>query len=96
MRYVSKAMFTFYPQEWDSVSEEAKDFIRKLIVVDPKSRMAAAQCFEHPWLEKVSTATVNLSGVIKGITHTNKRCRNGMMMMMMMMMMMIPVGIDNQ
>ena len=35
------------------MSEEAKDFIRHLIAVDPKSRMTAEQCLEHPWLQKL-------------------------------------------
>lgn len=76
MRNISKAKFTFYPQEWDSVSEEAKEFIRKLLVVNPSQRMTAAECLEHSWLKKDSTATVNLSGVIKGITGAGKRCRH--------------------
>jgi serine/threonine protein kinase len=28
----------------------AKDFITKLLVVDPKKRMTAKQALEHPWL----------------------------------------------
>ena len=37
---------------WDQVTEDSKDFVSKLLVVDPKSRMTAAQALKHAWLEK--------------------------------------------
>lgn len=33
-----------------NVSEEAKDFIRKLLLLEPGSRMTIHQALEHPWL----------------------------------------------
>ena len=54
------------------MSEDAKDFIRKLIVVDPTKRMTALQCLEHPWLKNTSLATVNLTGVIQGMKSVKK------------------------
>jgi serine/threonine protein kinase len=36
---------------WGHISEEAKDFVSKLIVQDPHARMTAAQALEHPWLK---------------------------------------------
>jgi serine/threonine protein kinase len=36
-------------KEWSSVSEEAKDFVKKLLVQNPKERMTAQQGLEHPW-----------------------------------------------
>ncbi|TPX37969.1 hypothetical protein SmJEL517_g00255 [Synchytrium microbalum] len=43
--------FSFTPTEyWADVSEDAKDFIRKLFVVDPHGRLTARQALEHPWL----------------------------------------------
>ncbi|ORY87499.1 kinase-like domain-containing protein [Leucosporidium creatinivorum] len=40
----------YFPRTWEGVSEEAKDFIRKLLVVDPDHRMTAAEALHHPWL----------------------------------------------
>ena len=37
---------------WRNISEEAKDFVRKLLVVDPKERMTATEALAHPWLEE--------------------------------------------
>jgi len=36
---------------WDDVSDLAKDFIRKLLLKDPKSRLSADQAKEHPWFK---------------------------------------------
>merc|ERR1719197_1872962 len=41
-----------YPEEyWDEVSDEAKDFIDNLLLVDPAERFTASQALEHPWLQ---------------------------------------------
>lgn len=74
LRKISKGEFQFYPKEWDSVSEDAKDFIRNLIVVDPTKRMTACQCADHPWLKNATPATVNLPGVIQGMKSV-KKCK---------------------
>lgn len=44
--------FSFSEEEgWDSVSDDAKDLILHLLVVDPKERYTAEQALEHPWFE---------------------------------------------
>ncbi|KAK3141809.1 hypothetical protein QOZ80_4BG0338570 [Eleusine coracana subsp. coracana] len=37
---------------WPSISESAKDLIRKMLNRDPKRRITAAQALEHPWLKE--------------------------------------------
>ncbi|TPX45934.1 hypothetical protein SeMB42_g00064 [Synchytrium endobioticum] len=50
--------FTFTPQEfWADVSEHAKDFVQKLLVVDPHGRMTATQALKHPWLASLPPMT---------------------------------------
>ncbi|KAK8449385.1 hypothetical protein SEVIR_7G209500v4 [Setaria viridis] len=36
---------------WPSISESAKDLIRKMLHRDPQRRITAAQALEHPWLK---------------------------------------------
>ncbi|RUP45284.1 hypothetical protein BC936DRAFT_148368 [Jimgerdemannia flammicorona] len=40
-------------------SPPAKDFVTRLLEVDPKQRMTADEALKHPWLMDVTTTTVN-------------------------------------
>lgn len=37
---------------WNTISEEAKDFIKLLINIQPKQRLNAQQALKHPWFQK--------------------------------------------
>lgn len=39
---------------WDVLSEEAKDFVRCLLVMDPKKRWTADMALGHPWFKMVA------------------------------------------
>jgi len=40
-----------YPEEyWSHISDEAKDFVSRLLLVNPHQRMTATQALQHPWL----------------------------------------------
>ena len=47
---ITKAQFAFHEQYWGEVSAEAKDFITKLLVVDPNARMNVDQALAHRWV----------------------------------------------
>jgi len=52
--------YSFPDPEWGFISEAAKDFIRNLLVLNPKARLTAAQCLEHPFLKgEGGTNTIN-------------------------------------
>ncbi|KAK8494848.1 hypothetical protein V6N13_062481 [Hibiscus sabdariffa] len=42
----------FESDPWPSISESAKDLVRKMLTMDPKKRLTAAQALEHPWLRE--------------------------------------------
>jgi serine/threonine protein kinase len=48
-RKIKAADYAFEPQYWDQVSDDAKDLIRKMLVVDPDRRLTADQALRHPW-----------------------------------------------
>ncbi|XP_034937556.1 probable serine/threonine-protein kinase MARK-A [Chelonus insularis] len=40
-----------FPEElFEDISSQAKDFVTKLLVLDPSARMSAKQCLRHEWL----------------------------------------------
>jgi len=47
---IVNADYSFPSPYWDEVSTEAKDFVKKLLVVEPEKRLTADQCLAHPWL----------------------------------------------
>jgi len=42
------------------VSDSAKDLVRRLLEKDPKKRMTAAECLEHPWIIGVGAPSAAL------------------------------------
>ncbi|KAK6973031.1 myosin light chain kinase family member 4, partial [Biomphalaria glabrata] len=49
---VTMAKWDFTAEEFESISSEAKDFISKLLVKEPRKRMSASDCLEHQWLRR--------------------------------------------
>ncbi|KAM3185011.1 hypothetical protein ACTXT7_007222 [Hymenolepis weldensis] len=42
--------YTFPPNEWKDVSNEAKDLINKLLIVEPRERLTIEGVMQHPWI----------------------------------------------
>ncbi|XP_018900537.2 uncharacterized protein [Bemisia tabaci] len=49
---ISQAQLDFPDELFEDVSEEAKDFIKRLLIRDPSERMSAKECLRHPWIMK--------------------------------------------
>ncbi|GAA5935891.1 hypothetical protein JCM1841_005831 [Sporobolomyces salmonicolor] len=48
---ICSADYSFEPEEyWQGVSETARDFINRCLVIDQTQRMTAAEALAHPWL----------------------------------------------
>ena len=50
---ISRGRFSFPPSSI-FLSSDAKDFVAKLLVTDPRRRMTAAEALNHPWLRKTA------------------------------------------
>ncbi|CAM2101010.1 unnamed protein product [Caretta caretta] len=50
MNYIVNCSWDFDAEAFEQLSEEAKDFISKLLVKEKSCRMSAAQCLKHEWL----------------------------------------------
>ncbi|KYO27260.1 myosin light chain kinase 3 [Alligator mississippiensis] len=50
MNYIVNCSWDFDAEAFEQVSEEAKDFIAKLLVKEKSCRISATQCLKHEWL----------------------------------------------
>lgn len=50
LRRMNKEQYPMSDRRWQAVSNEAKDFIRGLLKVDPKLRLSIDGVLQHPWL----------------------------------------------
>lgn len=50
----------FDPDDWDVVSEEAKDLISKMLIKEPSERISAVDALNHKWFTISHSETVNL------------------------------------
>ncbi|KAK6269000.1 hypothetical protein QUC31_013160 [Theobroma cacao] len=54
---ITEGELEFESQPWPSISESAKDLIRKMLTMDPKKRLTSAQVLEHPWMREGGEAS---------------------------------------
>ena len=58
---IKAGQYKFLSPYWDPISADAKDFVKNLLVVDPRKRMTAAEALNHRWLGRTgSVSTKNL------------------------------------
>ncbi|OWM82611.1 calcium-dependent protein kinase 20-like isoform X2 [Punica granatum] len=48
---VLKGELDFMSEPWPSISESAKDLVRRMLVRDPKKRLIAHEVLSHPWVQ---------------------------------------------
>jgi serine/threonine protein kinase len=49
----ARGQYSMVGAEWDEVSEEAKDLVRKMLMVNPDDRFSCEQILQHPWLKQL-------------------------------------------
>ncbi|KAK8619115.1 hypothetical protein V6N13_133082 [Hibiscus sabdariffa] len=47
----------FRHKPWPTISDGAKDFVKKLLVKNPRARLTAAQALSHPWVREGGDAS---------------------------------------
>lgn len=55
---IKAGMYDFPSPYWDDVSQAAKDFIAKLLVVDPGKRMGCIDVMSDPWIQEMDPNAV--------------------------------------
>ncbi|WWD16858.1 hypothetical protein CI109_101290 [Kwoniella shandongensis] len=65
LKEMTRGRIMFHERYWSKVSKTAKDFIKEMLVADPKKRLTAAEALQHPWLTSGQATDADLSGAIR-------------------------------
>ncbi|CDU16485.1 CAMK/CDPK protein kinase [Plasmodium yoelii 17X] len=49
---VKKGKYNFKGKEWNNISDEAKDLIKRCLTIDSGKRINASEALKHPWFKK--------------------------------------------
>ncbi|EDO33022.1 predicted protein [Nematostella vectensis] len=73
---ILQSNYTFPSPYWDTVSEPAKDLIRKMLVVDPRDRITAVEALKHEWVsgsDDIPGLRLNRQSTLVRLTAFNAR-----------------------
>ncbi|XP_046357232.1 calcium/calmodulin-dependent protein kinase type IV-like [Haliotis rufescens] len=70
---IIKADYKFDCPWWDEVSENAKDLVRKMLHLDPKKRVTAAEALKHPWVMGKAARMDHMESTFDNIKEFNAR-----------------------
>jgi len=48
---ITSGTYSFPSPYWDNISDDAKDLVQKMLVVDPVTRYTPEQALAHPWIQ---------------------------------------------
>ncbi|XP_043920410.1 calcium/calmodulin-dependent protein kinase type IV [Protopterus annectens] len=65
--------YDFVSPWWDDVSLNAKDLVKKLIVLDPKKRLTTQQALQHPWVTGKAANFAHMDTAQKKLQEFNAR-----------------------
>merc|ERR1712209_8366 len=55
---IQQGRFEFHSKEWNNISPQAKDLIKRLLVKDAKKRLSASDVLRHEWLRNNNTSAL--------------------------------------
>lgn len=70
---ILKCDYKFDSPWWDDVSENAKDLVRKLLVLDPKKRLTPEAALKHVWVSGVANKTDDKTETVEKLKEFNAR-----------------------
>ncbi|KAM4883969.1 calcium/calmodulin-dependent protein kinase type IV-like [Sylvia borin] len=65
--------YEFVSPWWDEVSPNAKDLVRKLIVLEPQKRLTVHQALEHPWVTGKAAKFAHMDSTQRKLQEFNAR-----------------------
>jgi len=65
-RAITQGKYTFPSPYWDGVSEDAKDLLRRILVVNPLLRATEEEVLSHPWIASNEYTNTTMGMVVTG------------------------------
>mmetsp|Transcript_154123 Transcript_154123/g.287320 ORF Transcript_154123/g.287320 Transcript_154123/m.287320 type:complete len:711 (-) Transcript_154123:75-2207(-) len=75
IRLVKRGRYSMPNEIWRPVSEDAKDLIKGLLVLDPKARLTAEQATTHEWISRVAPRSTGAPLQAKHIGNMQAFCQ---------------------
>ncbi len=73
-KLIRKGHYEFHEKFWSDISDDAKDFISKLLTVNPKKRYTASDALGHTWMKHAEVNKRELrSSIVQLRTFNAKR-----------------------
>jgi|EP00970_Alexandrium_tamarense_P007895 serine/threonine protein kinase len=54
MNLIRRGEYSMSGRVWEGISDNGKDFVKRLMQVDPNKRLNASEALHHPWLRDVA------------------------------------------
>ena len=58
---IMSADFDFPENDWKSITDEAKDLIKKMLCVEPSERLSIEEVMQHPWIAQNASPNCDLN-----------------------------------
>lgn len=74
-RKILRGEFTFNSPNWDNVSLNAKDLVRRMLALDPKKRITAREAYSHCWVKGQAANKQHMEETVDQMRAFNARRR---------------------
>ncbi len=59
--------YEFFESDWQGISKESQDLIKRLLVVDPDRRMSAAEAIDHVWFTGTDEGDLSMRDMTRSL-----------------------------
>jgi len=71
---IMKATYDFPSPDWDDITDDAKEFIQAILVLEPSERPTALECLQAPWVvSQAPPRTLSTKQSVLNLTEYNKK-----------------------
>ena len=58
LEQVQRGKYEMLEEDWEDISNEAKDLVNKLLILKPEERISASEAIKHPWIAENTNRTI--------------------------------------